>query len=75
MKAEIYAYSMSKGLFIGISVKGAVIHIDADANEKFYRDPEISARRIFTQLGLEGPPVADRLRKVLAKFLSSGYRV
>lgn len=75
MKAEIYAYSKAKGLFIGISVKGAAIQIDADANERFYKDPEITARRIFTQPGLEGPPVADRLRKVLDRFLSSGYRI
>jgi lipid-binding SYLF domain-containing protein len=75
MKAEIYAYSKSKGLFVGISLKGAAIQIDGDANEKFYRDPTITARRIFTQLGLEGPAVADRLRKILAEYLSSGYKI
>jgi lipid-binding SYLF domain-containing protein len=75
LKAEIYAYSRAKGLFIGISVKGAAIQIDADANEKFYRDPEITARRIFTQPGLEGRPVADKLRKVLAEYLRSGYTI
>jgi len=75
MKAEIYAYSKAKGLFIGISVKGAAIQIDANANEKFYRDPDITARRIFTQPGLEGRPVADRLRKILAEYLSTGYRI
>jgi lipid-binding SYLF domain-containing protein len=75
MKAEIYAYSKAKGLFIGISIKGAAIQIDADANERFYRDPKITARRIFTQLGLEGPPVAVRLRKILAEYLRSGYTI
>jgi len=75
MKAEIYAYSKSKGLFIGISLKGAAIQIDADANKKFYGDSGITAYRIFTQFGLEGPPAADRLRKILAEYLSSGYRI
>lgn len=75
MKAEIYAYSKAKGLFIGISVKGAAIQIDADANKKFYKDPEITARRIFTQPGLEGRPVAETLRKILAEYLSPGYRI
>ena len=75
MKAEIYAYSKAKGLFIGISIKGAAIQIDADANEKFYRDPEITARRIFTQPDLEGRPVADRLRKILAEYVRSGYTI
>ncbi len=75
MKAEIYAYSKAKGLFIGISVKGAAIQIDADANKKFYGDPGITAHQIFGQFGPEGPPVAVKLRKILAEFLSSGYRI
>lgn len=75
MKAEIYAYSKAKGLFIGISVKGAAIQIDADANKKFYADPGITAHRIFTQLDLEAPPAAVKLREILAEFLSSGYRI
>jgi len=75
LKAEIYSYSKSKGLFAGISLRGAAIQIDADANEKFYRDSDITARRIFTQPGLEGRPVADRLRKILAEYLSPGYRI
>lgn len=75
LKAEIYAYSKSKGLFAGISLKGAAIQIDSRANEKFYRDSEITAHHIFTQPGLEGPPVADRLRQILAQYLKSGYRI
>jgi len=75
LKAEIYSYSKSKGLFAGISLRGAAIQIDADANEIFYRDSDITARRIFTQPGLEGRPVADRLRKILAEYLSPGYRI
>jgi lipid-binding SYLF domain-containing protein len=75
LKAEIYAYSRAKGLFIGISVKGAAIQIDAEANERFYRDDEITARRIFTRPDLEGRPVADRLRKILAEYLRSDYTI
>jgi len=75
MKAEIYAYSKAKGLFIGVSIKGAAIQIDADANRKFYDDPGISAHQIFMQFGLEGPPAAVKLRKILADYLASGYRI
>jgi len=75
VKAEIYAYSRAKGLFIGVSVKGAAIQIDADANQRFYRDPQITAQRIFTDFSLAGRPVSERLREVLAKFLSSGYKI
>lgn len=75
LKAEIYAYSKSKGLFVGISIKGAAIQIDGEANQRFYRDPRITARRIFSEPRLEGPPAADKLRQVLAEYLSPGYRI
>jgi lipid-binding SYLF domain-containing protein len=36
LKAEIYAYARSKGLFAGISLDGAALTIDHDANTAFY---------------------------------------
>jgi lipid-binding SYLF domain-containing protein len=75
MKAEIYAYSKAKGLFIGVSIKGAAIQIDADANRRFYGNSGLTADRIFSQFGPEGPPAAVKLREVLAAFLGSGYRI
>jgi lipid-binding SYLF domain-containing protein len=35
-KGEIYSYSRSKGAFAGVSVKGAVINADNDANWAYY---------------------------------------
>jgi lipid-binding SYLF domain-containing protein len=75
MKAEIYAYSKAKGLFIGVSIKGAAIQIDADANRRFYGDSHITAESLFSQFGPEGPPAAVKLREMLAEFLKSGYRI
>lgn len=46
MKAEIYTYSRSKGLFAGIALDGTHFSIDDDANEEIY-GPGITARRIF----------------------------
>jgi lipid-binding SYLF domain-containing protein len=34
--AEIYSYSRSRGLFAGISLEGAALMADGDANEAFY---------------------------------------
>jgi lipid-binding SYLF domain-containing protein len=34
--AAIYSYSISKGLFAGVSLEGSVILERKDANEKFY---------------------------------------
>jgi lipid-binding SYLF domain-containing protein len=75
LKAEIFAYSKAKGLFVGISLKGAAIQIDAAANGRFYGDPEITARDIFRRPDLEAPRVAGSLKKLLAEFLRSGYRI
>jgi len=36
LKAEIYAYSRSKGLFAGIALDGAVVSFDNSANRKVY---------------------------------------
>ncbi len=38
-KGEIYSYSRSKGAFAGVSVKGAVINADTDANWGYYNRP------------------------------------
>jgi lipid-binding SYLF domain-containing protein len=39
MRAEILSYSRARGLFAGISLNGAAIRQDRDANESFYGDP------------------------------------
>lgn len=36
MHAEILSYSRSRGLFAGVSLSGASVHEDIDANEAFY---------------------------------------
>ncbi len=37
LKAEIFSYSRSRGLFAGLSLEGAGLLIDFDANEFYYR--------------------------------------
>jgi lipid-binding SYLF domain-containing protein len=46
MKAEIYSYSRSRGLFAGVAVDGSVLRIDQDANAAVY-GAGITPRRIF----------------------------
>lgn len=45
-KGEIFSYSRSKGLFAGISLKGAIINEDADANAAYYQQP-LTPRQIM----------------------------
>ena len=37
LSAQILAYSRAKGLFAGLSLEGASLRVDRDANEDFYR--------------------------------------
>jgi lipid-binding SYLF domain-containing protein len=37
LTAQILAYSRAKGLFAGLSLEGAALRIDKDANERFYK--------------------------------------
>ena len=46
LRAEILSYSRSRGLFAGLTVNGASVRTDRDANERFYGKP------------LDGPQVA-----------------
>ena len=46
LKAEIYSYSRSRGLFAGVSLDGSVLAIDNDANRAVYGDGA-TARKIF----------------------------
>ena len=37
LDAEIYSYSRTRGLFVGISLDGSAIQIDTAANAQYYR--------------------------------------
>lgn len=49
LNAEVFSYARSRGLFAGVSVDGAHLGIDQDADAAFYRHPGISAREILRQ--------------------------
>jgi lipid-binding SYLF domain-containing protein len=47
LKAEIYSYSRSRGLFAGVSLEGSALQIDGESNEDYYGQPGITAQEIF----------------------------
>jgi len=67
-EAEIYSYSKSKGLFAGISIEGAALSIDTDANAKFYRDFDLTIDDILEMKYINAPSVAEEIRKVIARY-------
>ena len=59
MKAEIYSYSRSRGLFAGVALDGSVLRIDYDANASIY-GAGVTPPRIFEGgVGNVTSPVVD----------------
>jgi SH3 domain-containing YSC84-like protein 1 len=48
MRAEILTYARSRGLFAGISLKGAVLKPDDDANKSLY-NREVDAKELLLE--------------------------
>ena len=53
LKAEIYSYSRSRGLFAGVSIDGSVLQLDQIANATYYRRPAAGAPAIVPQAALQ----------------------
>lgn len=70
LEEEIYSYSQSKGLFAGISLSGASIRIDRDANAAFYRDLDITVEEILKPDRESGLEVVQKLKAMLAEFIT-----
>jgi lipid-binding SYLF domain-containing protein len=71
LKAEIYSYSRSRGLFAGVSVEGAALQIDDEANADFYGKEGIRAEEFLKGSQIPSPPAAIRLKESLAKHTDS----
>ena len=63
MNAEMLSYSRSRGLFAGISLEGATIHADGDANRELY-GRNATNREILTG-DFRVPAAAARFEKAL----------
>jgi lipid-binding SYLF domain-containing protein len=68
LKAEIYSYSRSKGLFAGVSLEGAALQIDGSANAEYYAQPGISAHTILEDLTLRRPASARTFIQTLNRY-------
>jgi lipid-binding SYLF domain-containing protein len=63
MKAEVYSYSRSRGLFAGISINGSNLGIDKKANANFYGSG-ISSEDIFS-MGKSDTQAVTELKETL----------
>lgn len=67
LKAEIYSYSRSRGLFAGVALDGAVLSIDDDANQRNYGSPT-TPRMVFENRVVRVPDVVVDFRDRLEEY-------
>jgi lipid-binding SYLF domain-containing protein len=68
MGAEIYSYARSRGLFLGVSVNGASIALDPNANAMLYGRGGITPADIYNATGLAyHPEVAALINDLTAR--------
>lgn len=67
LKAGIFSYSRSKGIFAGVALKGAVIAPDRSANRTYYGGP-VDVREILLGDKIIVPASARNLIETLSKF-------
>ena len=65
LKAEIYSYSRSRGLFAGVSLEGSGLQVDDESNGSYYGKPGISAEDI---LAGKTPGTKDSARRFVAEL-------
>ena len=68
MKASIYSYSMSKGLFAGVSLEGSVINQNRDANRAYWgRDMSAKAALSKPANDKRVRPLINELKNLISK--------
>jgi len=68
LKAEIYSYSRSRGLFAGVALEGAALQIDHKSNVAFYGKKGITPGDIFAGKGIAVPAAAEKFEQALTKY-------
>jgi lipid-binding SYLF domain-containing protein len=68
-KAEILAYSRSRGLYAGLTLQGSSIQEDRKANRDFYGTEGLSPQDIFEGKVKAVPEAAARLKSALAELV------
>lgn len=67
LRAEILSYSRSRGLFVGVTINGASVRQDRDANMRFYGKAYTTSQIVQERLGGAPEPVAA-WRETLGKY-------
>ncbi|MCB2187311.1 MAG: lipid-binding SYLF domain-containing protein [Deltaproteobacteria bacterium] len=67
MKADIFSYSMTKGLFAGVSLEGVGLEFDYDTTAAYYHH-KAGIMDVLNGVKVTPPPSAKKLMKTVDKF-------
>ena len=70
LRADIVAFSISRGLFGGVALQGSVMSTDTDWDQAYYGQA-LAARQIVLQMQASNPG-ADPLREMLTRYGTPG---
>lgn len=68
LKAEIYSYSRSRGLFAGVSLEGAAIQLDISANNACY-GLDVNTDEMFLGKAQKSPEEARKFIETIRKYI------
>ena len=68
LKSEILSYSRSRGLFAGVSLEGAALMVDDDADAAYYGQKEITSSAIVAGKGGMKSQAGKRLQHLLQHY-------
>jgi lipid-binding SYLF domain-containing protein len=71
LRAEIYSYSRSRGLFAGVSIDGSVLQVDHNATAVYYASVGTSITELQPGQQVIVPPSAARLLERLAAYTTA----
>lgn len=71
VRAEIYSYSRSRGLFAGVALDGTAVTFDTKANRAFYGDEDVSTHMITAGRVTTQSEVAKRFLNEVARSADS----
>ncbi len=67
LKAEIYSYSRSRGLFAGVALEGGALMVSTGSDDQFYGKPGITVQEILSRPPMPLPALV-RVQTVLAQM-------
>ncbi len=71
LRSEIYSYSRSRGLFVGLALEGDTVHVDWSANDQYYGRHGVTPADILAGNTIATPQSALDLRAFLGRLTTA----